>query len=406
VRVRVRAECRLCGGALELLLDYGLAPLANALRASAEEPERRAPLSLRRCRSCGLVQVPEVVDPTLLFADYPYRTGTSRTMRDHLDALAGALADEQPGGRVLEVGCNDGSLLEALAGRGVWAMGVDPAQQAGEAARRAGLRVRTALFDEESAEAIGREHGRFDRVVGTNVLAHVDDPVALVRQAARLLRPGGRLVFEVPSLQAFLDAGALDTVYHEHLCVFSRASLLRLAEAAGLGVLGFQAQAIHGGSLRVTLAPGRHSPGALAQVEAEASRISRGRLRALPGRAERLRTRVLRALEPTRERGGRLVGYGASAKGVMLLHLCRIDDLSWVLDANPAKQGRLLPVGRIPILPPDSLRERPADLVLLLAWNLVTEVRGLLLGLAPELLVPLPRLTRYALAGTTAAPTR
>lgn len=404
--LRLRGECRLCGGPLELLLDYGLAPLANALRASAEEPEQRAPLSLRSCTGCGLVQVPEVIDPALLFANYPYRTGTSRTMRAHLGDLAAELAGRHPGGRVLEIGCNDGSLLEAMTERGLSAMGVDPAQQAAEEARLAGHRVRTALFDDVSVEAIGREDGRFDCVVGTNVLAHVDEPVELLRRAARLLRPGGQLVFEVPSLQDFLDAGAIDTVYHEHLCVFSRTSLLRLAQAAGLGVLAFQPQTIHGGSLRLVLAPGAHSPLALRQAEAEAPRVSRRRLRALPRRAELLRERLRRALDPTRQAGGVMVGYGASAKGVMLLHLCGIDDLACVLDANPSKQGRLLPVGRAPILPPEALRERPADLVLLLAWNLAAEVRAQLVGLAPELLVPLPRLTRHVLASTTGAPTR
>lgn len=403
---QIRSACRICGGALGLVLDYGLAPLANALRADLDEPERRAPLSLRQCQRCGLVQVPEVVDPGLLFADYPYRTGTSATMRDHLGRLARALARRAPGGRVLELGCNDGSLLAAMAEVGLSPVGVDPARQAGEEARQAGHRVHTALFDDEAAEAIAAKEGRFHLLVGANVLAHVDEPVALLRRAAGLLRPEGQLVFEVPSLQAFLDAGALDTVYHEHLCVFSRASLQRLAEQAGLGVLAFEDLAVHGGSLRVTMARGSHAPAALEAVAQEAPRVGPARLRALPRRARALRTRLAGALDPIRQRGGRLVGYGASAKGVMLLHLCGIEDLAVVVDANPAKQGRWLPVGATPIRPLEDLREHPPHTVLLLVWNLAEEVRAALTGLPSELLIPVPKLRRLALASPTGGSTR
>lgn len=379
-----RQDCRLCGGALRLLLDYGQAPLVNVLRAHPDEPIAAAPLSLRQCRACGLVQVPEVLPAARLFSDYPYRTGTSATMRAHLDGLARALAATAPGGRVLELGCNDGTLLDALRAAGMRAVGVDPAHAPAAEARARGHRVLDRPFDDEALAEL-REEAPFHLVVGTNVLAHVDDPLGLLRRARALLRPGGQLVVEVPDRAATLRAGALDTIYHEHLSLFSADCLWRLGQEAGLALRAVERVAVHGGSLRATFAatrsglPAPPPPCALPRLEA---------------RARALAQRVQAALEPHRSRGEPIMGLGASAKGVMLLHLCGIDDLCFVVDRAPSKQGRYLPIGRVPVRSPDDARAEHPALALLLAWNLREELLAARRPGDPPLVVPLPRLRR------------
>lgn len=385
-----RADCRLCGGPLDLVLDYGEVALANALRASPDLPEPRTPLRLCRCAACGLVQVPEVVDPRLLFGEYRYATGTSRTMADHLAALAAALAAEHPGARVLELASNDGTLLAALARQGLHPLGIEPARALATHARDRGLPTRAAFFDADLARTLRQEEGLFDVVVATNLLAHVDDPVGLLRGAASLLARGGEVVVEVPSLAAMLAQGAFDTVYHEHLCVFSRQSLLDLFARAGLGVRRFEELAVHGGSLRVHAAPGPHAAQALALARAEAPLCSAQALAGLAEGAHAARRALRAQLDLLRGRGLRVAAYGASAKGAVLVQWCGITDLPWVADANPRKVGLFLPGTATPIVDPAHIASDPPDVLLLLAWNLADEIRTLLGGRVPHLLLPLP----------------
>ncbi|MCK6504082.1 class I SAM-dependent methyltransferase [Myxococcota bacterium] len=385
-----RAGCRLCGQGLEQVLDYGPVALANDLRPPGQGGPR-VPLTLCRCQGCGLVQVPEVVDPALLFGDYRYATGHSRTMVAHLDGLAQALASAHPGGRVLEIASNDGTLLAALAAAGLRPLGVEPAPSLAAEANARGLPTRAAFFDEALADRLRGEEGSFQAVVATNVLAHVDDPVGLLRGAARLLAPGGQVVVEVPSLDALLRAGAFDTVYHEHLCVFDPASLRAAFEQAGLGLARVEEIPVHGGSLRVTATRGPHAPEALAAVGAPRGRISSARLAALAAAAHRVRQELPARIATLRDRGLRVAAYGAAAKGAVLLQWCGVEDLPWVADANPRKQGLWLPGTRTVVVPPERVAQERPDVVLLLAWNLLAEVREQLRGQVGRLLVPLPR---------------
>ena len=386
---RHRGDCRLCGGALALVLDYGDVALANDLRAPGQA-QARVPLHLCRCADCGLVQVPQVVDPAALFGDYRYATGHSRTMVAHLAGLAHSLARAHPGGRVLEVASNDGTLLAALVAQGLRPLGVEPAAGlAAEAAAR-GLSTRVAFFDEEQARRLREEEGRFDLVVATNVLAHVDDPVGLLRGAASLLGPGGQVVVEVPSLAAMLRAGAFDTVYHEHLCVFDHGSLLQLFARAGLGLRRVEPVAVHGGSLRVFASPGPHDPRVVAAARRRAPTTAPDRLAGFAARAHRVQQALPAHVAALRARGQRVAAYGAAAKGAVLLQWCGLRDLPWVADANPRKQGLLLPGTDTPVVPPERVAQERPEVLLLLAWNLLDEVRAQVRGTVGRLLLPLP----------------
>lgn len=375
------------------ILDYGLQPPANAFLPPEAPPPPRLPLSVVLCPTCGLAQVPEVVDPRLLFGAYAYATGTSATMTAHLRDLARHLADAAGrGARVLEIASNDGTLLDALQAAGLRPTGVDPAANLSAGARGRGHDVLTAFFDAAVADELAQTRGPFAAVVATNVLAHVDDPVALLAAAGRL---APRVVVEVPSLGALVGRLAWDTVYHEHLCVFSVPVLVEAFQRAGLGVVEVEDLAVHGGSLRVTGVPGAPTASAvLRRAEHDRPLTTWG---GLAPSARAFSQAVLDLVDAVRTQPpGSVAAYGAAAKGTVLFNLGGLGpgDVAWIADQNPMKTGTLQPGTAIPVVPAGRVhRDRPPVLVLI-PWNLEAEVRAWLGPWAGELWVPLPTLRR------------
>ncbi|MGH0028597.1 MAG: methyltransferase domain-containing protein [Myxococcota bacterium] len=384
----LRTTCRACGGGrLRRFLELGDQPLANSFLRDPSEfaGEPRFPLDVYHCDDCFLVQLADVIDPEILFRSYLYVTGTSDTIaahnRGYAEAVVGGLglaADD----RVIEVASNDGSLLAAFRERGVRTLGVEPARNLAEQARARGLETLDVFFDEDAAEAILASHGPAGAVIGNNVLAHVDEPRGFLAGARRLLAPGGRVIVEVPHLAPLLERCEYDTVYHEHLCYFSVASLARLFEAAGLRIARVDDVSVHGGSVRVWGAPERelpdHAPAVHERIAGEARQgfQSAERYDRFAQEVAAHRRALLGLLEGLRADGRRLVGYGAPAKGNTLLNYCGIDAdwMPYVVDKNPLKVGLYTPGTHIPVRPVETLLEDQPDHVLILAWNFAEEI--------------------------------
>jgi SAM-dependent methyltransferase len=376
--------CQGCGAALtRSLVDLGRQPLANALVArGAPEPDPAYPLHARICDTCLLVQVDRVVPPEALFAaDYPYFSSFSASWLAHCEALAEEMTTRfglGSGSRVVEIGSNDGALLAAFAARGVPALGVEPSAGVAEAARARGLRTEVAFFGEATARRLAAA-GPADLVLATNVLAHVPDINDFLAGVRALLKPGGAFAVEFPHLLNLIRETQFDTIYHEHFTYLSLFALRTALERNGLALLDAERQAIHGGSLRVTAGlSGTPSARALALVEEEiAAGLDGPRgYEGFAGRVEQVRRGLADFLQGARERGERVVGYGAAAKGNTLLNHAGATaaDIAFVVDRNPAKQGRLLPGSRIPVRPVEALIEARPDHVLILPWNLAGEI--------------------------------
>lgn len=383
----VRTTCRVCGSdKFKEVLDLGVQPLANALLRGPGDfaSERSFPLGLHVCRECGLVQLLDVIDPSVLFADYPYVTGTSETIAAHNRKYADELISMLGLGRehlVVEAASNDGSLLACFRNADVRVIGVEPAENIAALARSNGVPTESVFFSQREAVRLRDAHGPATSVIGNNVLAHVDDPVDFLTGMASLLTPDGLAVVEVPYLGDMLDALAYDTVYHEHLSYFSISALLRLCTAAGLRAVRIDRVMVHGGSLRLyaaTDAGQGHDP--------EVVRMARGeRLEGsvLGARLEEFAVRVRAHRESFRglieglvNEGQSVAGYGAPAKCSTLLNFCGIgsDILPWTVDLNPLKVGRLLPGMHIPVLPVETVLERQPDYLVILPWNFLDEI--------------------------------
>lgn len=382
----VSVGCRSCGGGVEVLLTLGRVPLANALLRPEEvdRPEPVFPLDVALCGSCALLQLVETVPPEELFSEYLYFSSFSTTMVEHARRLCSRLVAERGLGRgslAVEVGSNDGYLLRWYAEAGIPVLGIEPARNVAQVARDRGIPTECVFFGREEAERLARQGHRADLIHAHNVMAHVADLNGFVAGLRGLLKPGGLALIEVPYLKDLLDHLEFDTIYHEHLCYFSLTALVPLFERHALVLEDVERVPIHGGSLRVFVAPaGSVRPGREVSSLLEEERgwgVGRPeRYRDFARRIDALKADLTTLLKGLKAQGRRVAAYGASAKGSTLLNVLGIgrETLEFVADRSTYKQGRLMPGAHIPIVPPERLAESMPDYVLLLTWNFADEI--------------------------------
>jgi SAM-dependent methyltransferase len=381
--------CRSCGSALELtFLDLGNSPLSNAYLSAGDldAPETWYPLRVMACGDCRLVQTRDFARAEDLFTeDYAYFSGFSSSWRDHCRRYADQMVDRLGLGSeslVVEVACNDGTLLAEFLDRGTRCLGVEPTASTAAAARDLGLEVVEEFVGVATAERLAADGVSADLLAANNVVAHVPDIVDFVQGCGILLAPDGVATFEFPHLLRLVEGVQFDTVYHEHFSYLSLTSLSRVVEAVGLVVHDVEEVPTHGGSLRVHLGrldgghPVSPSVGRLLDLEEDRGLCSDAYYRGFQAEADRVKDDLLRFLLEARAEGRSVAAYGAAAKGNTLLNYAgvRPDLVPFVVDRNPAKQGRFLPGSRIPVVDEGRLSRVRPDHVLILPWNLREEL--------------------------------
>ena len=383
-------NCRHCARPLRLpFLDLGSAPPSNAYldAAALRRPEPWFPLRLLVCESCWLVQTEDHAGRELLFGDdYAYFSSFSASWLAHSEAYVEAMTqrlDLGPHSRVAEVACNDGYLLQYVQRRGIPCYGVEPTRSTAQAARARGIDVVEEFFGVGLARSLAESGRRVDLAAANNVLAHVPDIDDFVAGFAVLLEPAGVATFEFPHLLRMVRENQFDTAYHEHFSYLSLGTVRRIFAANGLTVFDVEQHPTHGGSLRVFAQrsdlgrrPEQPAVAALLALEAEAGMEATPFYAGFQAAAERVKNDFLAYLLECRRDGRRVAAYGAAAKGNTLLNFAgvRPDLLSFVVDRNPAKQGRFLPGSRIPIVDESELDRQRPDCVVLLPWNLRSEL--------------------------------
>jgi SAM-dependent methyltransferase len=384
----MRLICRGCGAAVsESLVDLGVQPLSNAYVPAdmSDAAEAFYPLHPMVCERCFFVQLGVFESPEKIFGDYAYFSSYSTSWLEHCAAHAARSVERLAlggGSLVVEVASNDGYLLRSFVERGVPVLGVEPAANVADEARRNGVRTRTAFFGADEASRIAAEHGRADMMLANNVLAHVPDIHDFVEGFRRLLAAGGLATFEFPHLVPLLEHTQFDTIYHEHFSYLSLLALEPVFAAHDLAVVDVDRIPTHGGSLRlwVAHAASKREPAPavddLRRLERAAGLADLKTYRGFAPRVRKIKNDLLRFLIDAAERGKQVAAYGAAAKGNTLLNYCGVrgDLVEFVVDRNPHKQGHLLPGSRLPIEPVERLDERRPDYVLILPWNLTSEI--------------------------------
>jgi len=383
-------NCRHCAAPLHLpLIDLGTAPPSNAYLdpATLAQPEPRYPLRVMVCEQCWLVQTEDFTRADEVFhADYAYFSAYSDSWLKHAERYVADMCarfDLNAQSVVAEVAANDGYLLQYVRARGIPCYGIEPTASTAAAARARGIEIVEAFFGVPLAHTLVEAGRQADLIAANNVLAHVPDINDFVRGFTALLKPQGVATFEFPQLRSLIEGVQFDTIYHEHFSYLSLTAVERIFAANGLQVFDVQTLPTHGGSLRVFAQradTGRQprSPAVDAMLAAEAAAGMRdpAYYRGFQARAEQTRNGLINWLTECRQQGLRVAGYGAAAKGNTLLNFAGITDalLPYVVDRNPAKQGRFLPGSRIPVKAEDTLRQDRPDVVVLLPWNLKDEL--------------------------------
>src|SRR5215216_2200184 len=249
--------CRFCRNPIRrTVVDLGMSPLCESYVEAArlDDMEPFYPLHVRICDSCLLVQLRAYVPPEEIFTEYAYFSSYSTSWLEHARRYADMISERLrlgPDRLVVELGSNDGYLLQAFVERGIPALGVEPAGNVAEVAVERGVPTVVAFFGTDTARRLVAEDRRADLLVANNVLAQVPDLNDFVAGMRLLLAPGGVATIEVPHLLRLLDRNQFDTIYHEHYSYFSLGTLQRILSAHGLTIFDVEELSTHGGSMRV-----------------------------------------------------------------------------------------------------------------------------------------------------------
>lgn len=360
-------------------------PLVNNL---VEDPqtaqELKFPLEVMYCHDCSLSQLSIVVNPEVLFTHYVYRSSISKTFANHCAKLAQTASQQfnmQRGDLVIDIASNDGCALKEFLPYGIRPLGVDPAQNLAAIANAEGIPTLARFWNPEVAEEIVQKHGKAKIVTAMNVFAHVNDIHTFVEGVKRVLAEDGTFIIEVPYLVDLWNSNIFDTIYHEHLSYYLVSPLVRFFPAHGLYLNRVDRIDIHGGTIRLYV---QHKPfpdksvTALTNLEKNEGYLSYEKYHVLKERTENIKKELVALVNKIRSEGRTIAGFGASAKGSIMLNFCGLtkEQVSYIVDDTPEKQGKYMAGCRIPIVPRHVLETQKPDYLLVLAWNFFNEVQA------------------------------
>ncbi|WP_339631854.1 class I SAM-dependent methyltransferase [uncultured Sneathiella sp.] len=403
-------NCRFCHHALtQTFVDLGSTPLANSYLRQERDiaAEKSYRLHARVCGNCFLVQVEDVVPAEDIFSDYAYFSSFSSSWVEHARAFADKLTQKlrlDGNSLVVEIASNDGYLLKHFLAKGIPVLGIEPAANVAKAAEAAGVKTEVAFFGVETATRLAKDGLQADLMAANNVMAHVPDINDFIAGVPILLGESGVFTIEFPHLLNLIEKVQFDTIYHEHYSYLSLLTVEKILGAHGLAVFDVEELPTHGGSLRIyachkecMLYPPTGELEAVREKEHVAGLASLDAYSDFTPRVEGVRAALLDFLNNAKKRGKKVAAYGAAAKGNTLLNYCKIGTelIDYVVDRNPEKQNTLLPGSHIPVFCPDKIHAEKPDYVLILPWNLASEIAAEMADVADwggRFVIPIPKL--------------
>ena len=404
-------KCRHCNATLTLpLIDLGFAPPSNAYlnKQQLQQPEKKYPLRVLVCQTCWLAQTEDFAQAHELFdADYAYYSSFSSTWLEHAKRYANEMSARFSLGsssHVVEIAANDGYLLQYFKAVNIPCIGVEPTASTAAAARAKGIDIVQEFFGVALANTLVSQGKQADLTAANNVLAHVPDINDFVAGFTVLLKSTGVATFEFPHLMQLMALNQFDTIYHEHFSYLSLTAVQRIFAANGLTVFDVEEHPTHGGSLRVFAQrtdtgkqPISDRVAKMLRTEDAIGIQTEKYYLAFQARAEKVKDDFVNFLADAKRQGKTVAAYGAAAKGNTLINFAALgsDLIQFVVDKNPAKQGKFMPGSRIPIVSPEALHSQRPDYLVILPWNIadeVTQQNAALAKLGTQFVTAVPKL--------------
>lgn len=376
-------ECLACDqDNLVKYLDLGNQPLANSY-ISKEKDLPKFPLVVNFCQNCSHSQLSIAVNPSLMFFDYKYVSGTTQTLKEHFKDLSSYACDMFPKElsnklNVLDIGANDGSLLERFQELGCLTFGVDPAANLKKISSSKGIEV---LVDFWSSSTSWKMPNLYDIITACNVFAHNLNPTDFLKGCQRVLKEQGLIIIEFPYGKNTFKENQFQQIYHEHINYFNCRSFVALVEKCGFRVCDINLKPIHGGSVRFTLRRGsgphclKLSTKVLEEKGLDLLNTYKSFAKQVQQNISELKSLIIKLGESQRT----IVAYGASAKSTVLFNhpdfLQAVPYIDFVVDDNPMKQKLFCPGSNLPIKSIESLIEVDNPVILSTAWNFNEEIK-------------------------------
>jgi methylation protein EvaC len=380
------SNCLICDSKYTPFVDFGDMPIANAFARKEELiDEYTFPMKVGFCECCNMVQLVEQPDREKMFHEnYAFFSSTSNYMKEHFKLFAKSVYDLQDLNEksfVVEIGCNDGILLQNFNNINISSLGIEPSKNVAKVAKDKGIDVIEKFFDQALAENILQTHQKADAILSANVMCHIPYMHSIYDGIKILLKETGVFIFEDPYLGEIIEKTSFDQIYDEHVFLFSAISVNNLASMHDLELIDVEPQITHGGSMRYTLAhKGMKSVSQnvinLIEKEKKLGLDINTSYLGFANSVNKIKDDLISLLTNLKSQGKKVVAYGATSKSTTVTNYFGITPelVESIYDTTPIKQNKLSPGVHIPVLPYEQFQESNPDYVLLFAWNHATEI--------------------------------
>ena len=402
-----RKKCRLCSNTkFNMVLDLGKQPPSNAFltKNQLKKGEKKFPLRLYVCKKCFHLQLRDVVDKKYLFSNYLYLSSANKPIVDHFEKYANSIhkkiLKQKANPFLIEIGSNDGTLLQKFLKFNIDVLGIEPAKNLAKITPKK-IKVENSFFSKKLAKKISYKK-RADVIIANNVLGHIDDLNDFINGIIMLLKDDGVFIFEVPHVLDLLKKMEFDTIYHEHISYFSVFSLMKWFKNNNLEIFNIEKQKVHGGTLRIFVAKkNTHEINkSVNNFKNQELKFGINKLKtyeSFSNKINNLKLSLKKKIIQIKENEDKIFGYGASAKGNVLLNYCQINNkiLDFITDTTPIKQGKYTPGTHIIVKSPKIISKLSNQYVgLILAWNYKDDIlrkEKKFLDDGGKFLIPIPK---------------
>ena len=385
-KIKIRKICTLCKASnLKIVLKFGKTPLANSY-PEKKKVEFFSPLTVVLCKSCGHSQLRELVNPSTIFSNYLYVSGTSNVLRKHFEDYANKMIkkfDLKKKDLILDIACNDGTFLENFTKKKFSnVVGVEPAKNLRNLNKRKKIKINTLFFNYKNSFFLKNKYQKFKLITANNVCAHIPDVDNFFKGVKNILDDNGIFVFEVSYLLDVINKLTFDTIYHEHMSYHAIRPLIKFAKKNNLQVFDFDLVKAQGGSIRVYVSHlGRKKVNNIkikSQIVLEnnkglfSERLYDNYMKRINNQKNIL-SKILKSLKKQKKK---IIGFGAPAKLTTFSYKFNINNkiVPFAVDDNYLKQNRYSPGKNIKIISYKNLKNKRFDAIMIFAWNFAESI--------------------------------